>query len=221
MRIEPLALQAAAAIAAVAAGTLFAAIQFIHPPDELASVTTPAWALVAALTLAMAILGLAGVSGAYLRQARRSGVPGLAGFLLLAAFYLLTAMVMFVEALVLPVTAEEAPGITIDFIALAGGGEVTGDLGALTALGPLSGVLFMGGGVLFGVGLWRSRVQPRWVAVLIGLGALVPLATSFLPHELHRFAALPFALALIGLGLTWRPRRGRTDSSPRSEAAVV
>jgi hypothetical protein len=43
----------AAGLAAVVAGLLFVAIQVVHPPDTIASVTEPVWAYVHFASLAM------------------------------------------------------------------------------------------------------------------------------------------------------------------------
>lgn len=80
MRVTSTSLFRLAALAAVVAGALFAGIQFIHPDDDVATVTTGAWALVAALTFVMALAGLVGVTGLYLRQVERSGLLGLIGY---------------------------------------------------------------------------------------------------------------------------------------------
>jgi hypothetical protein len=42
---------------------LYVAIQAIHPADVLSSVTTPQWAIVHYLSLAMSFLGLLGIVG--------------------------------------------------------------------------------------------------------------------------------------------------------------
>ncbi|MEV1295434.1 hypothetical protein [Pseudonocardia sp. NPDC049635] len=189
-------------------GVLFAGIQFVHPSEELASVSTGRWSVVGALTFAMAVAGLVGITGLYLVQVERSGVPGLVGYLLLAGFHLLTASYTFTEAVVLPPLVGIAPLFVTDVIGIPSGGEPVGDVGALGIFGPISGVLFTGGGVLFGFGLWRGRVVPRPAAILLVAGSLAPLLAALLPEECLRCAALPVALALVVLGGSlWRHRR--------------
>lgn len=208
MHITSTSLRGVAAVAALLAGVLFAGVQFVHPVDEVASVTTPMWAVTGWLTFAMACLGLIGVTGLYLRQVPQTGVLGLSGFALLALFYVLTCAFTFAETLVLPLVADSAPAFTADFLGIVNGEGTGGTLGALEAIGPLSGVLFMGGGLLFGVALFRARVLARWAAALLAVGAVVPLPASFLPHDVGRFAALPVAVALVGLGCSlWVHRR--------------
>ncbi len=62
-----------AGFSAMVAGILFVVIQPIHPPDTLSSVTTSACAIVHYLTIAMAVLGLAGITGIYARQVEEVG----------------------------------------------------------------------------------------------------------------------------------------------------
>jgi hypothetical protein len=82
MTITPAKLTRAAGLSAVAAGLLFIFVQFIHPTENVSAVTGSAWATTHYLTMAMAVLRLAGVSGLYLRQVREAGLLGLVGFIL-------------------------------------------------------------------------------------------------------------------------------------------
>ena len=72
----------------------------------------------------------------------------------------------------------------------------------------LVGVLYMLGGLLFGIATFRAGILPRWAAGLLAItAALTPLA-ALLPHPLQRLAAVPmgFALAWLGYAL-WSERR--------------
>lgn len=69
-------------MAMTAAGIYFAVIQPFHPPDELSSVTTGAWAIIQPLKLTMCLLFLLGITGLYARQVEAAGWPGLVGYLL-------------------------------------------------------------------------------------------------------------------------------------------
>lgn len=195
-------LSRAAGISAVLAGVLFIGIQFIHPTDELASVTSQAWATTGYLTFAMAILGLVGVSGIYLRQVGRTGILGLVGFICLGLFFLITTAFTFAETLILPVVVDQAPEFVDSFMGITNGAGTDGTLGALEALGPLTGALYAAGGVMFGIALFRSRMLAPWASLLWAVGALVPLLTPLVPHSIGRFAAVPVGVALIGLGLS-------------------
>jgi hypothetical protein len=64
----------------VPSGLLFI-IQRIHRLEEVSNVGTGPWAVVANMTMAMAVPNLAGVPELYLRQLKERGVPGLVGYL--------------------------------------------------------------------------------------------------------------------------------------------
>jgi hypothetical protein len=59
------------------AGIIFAAIQPIHPPDVVSSVTTGAWAIITSLKTVMCLLLLLGIAGMYARQVKEAGWLGL------------------------------------------------------------------------------------------------------------------------------------------------
>ena len=205
----------AAALAAAGAGFLYILIQFIHPVEELAAVTTEAWAIVHYLTLAMAVLGLAGVAGIYLVQTQRAGVLGLLGFLLLSGFFLTQAAFNFLEALVLPVLAKEAPAVVEDILGIFGGAPADGSLGALESIGTFAFALYLLGGVTFGIAVFRARVLHRWAGILLAAGAASTLILPLLPHTVGRLAAVPVGLALIWLGSSlWWTQRSRGSASP-------
>src|SRR5690348_5766116 len=73
-----------AGVALMVAGVIFAAIQPIHPPDVVASVSTSAWAIITSLKTAMCVLFLFGLTGLYARQVNQAGWLGLAGFLVMS-----------------------------------------------------------------------------------------------------------------------------------------
>jgi hypothetical protein len=198
----------AAGLSAVAAGLLFILIQFIHPDENVASVTTTAWTFTHVLTLAMALLALIGVSGMYLRQVRETGLLGLIGFLLFGSLFVIIIAFTFIEAVVLPVLADTAPQYVNDFLATETGGAVTGDVGALTVANGVSAVAYLLGGVLFGIALFRARIVARWAALLLAIGTLATVLIPVLPHSIDRLTALPVGVALAGLGYSlWREHR--------------
>src|SRR5262245_49052686 len=98
-----------AGLSAIAAGIIFAGIQPIHPADELASVTTNAWAIITSFKTAMCLLFLVGIVGIYARQVNKAGWLGLAGFLLLIISWWLQTAFVFAEAFIFPVLATTAP----------------------------------------------------------------------------------------------------------------
>ena len=197
-----------AGLSALAGGSLFVGMQAIHPPETLASVTTGAWATVHYLGVAMCLLVLLGIVGIYARQVEESGWLGLAGFLLFAVMWPLTAAFQFAEAFVLPPLASDAPRFVEGFVGIPTGSASAVSLGALPTLFSLNGVLYLLGGVLFGIATFRAGVLPRWPAALLAVGTVAPLALSILPHEFIRLAAVPVGVALAWLGFAlWSERR--------------
>ena len=190
-----------AGLPVMAAGIIFIAIQPIHPPDVLSSVTTGTWAIVTALKTAMCLLGLLGITGLYARQAEKAGWLGLAGFLLFSLFFALTLPFAFAEAFILPLLATESPKFVESILGLASGATGGMNLGALAVLFSLGGfVWYIIGGLLFGIATIRARVLPRWAAVLLSFSAVLVLAGAMIPHPFDRIMAVPMGLALIWLG---------------------
>jgi len=153
MRVTHSKLSRAAALCAVLSGLLYIIIQFIHPEEDLAAVSTDSWVVVALLTVAMALLGLVGVTGIYLRQTEEAGILGLIGYICLGLFFLLPIAFSFAEALILPQVVDVAPGFVENFNGLFNGEGTDGTLGALEGISTVAGGLYLLGGVLFGVAL--------------------------------------------------------------------
>lgn len=217
MRITTSNLTKAAGVSAALSGLLFIAIQFIHPEETLAAVTTDAWVVVGLLTMAMAVLGLAGVAGIYLRQAEETGIVGFLGFLFLGLFFLLTTAFTFAESLILPRIVTAAPQFVDNFMGIFNGAGTDGSVGVLETMGVVTGVLYLAGGVLLGIAVVRARILWTWAAVLLTAGAALAPFTSLVPHEIGRFAALPVGVALVGLGTSLWSERGKASSAESLE----
>jgi hypothetical protein len=202
-----------AGLAAMSSGILFIVIQTIHPPDVLSSVTTARWAIVHYLGVAMCLLGLLGITGIYARQVKEAGWLGLAGYLLFSLFYALTMAFQFAEAFISPVLATEAPKFVHGFLGIPSGHASEINLGALPAVYTLTGLLYVLGGLLFGITTLRAGILPRWAAGLLAFGAVSPLLlASLLPHPLDRILAVPMGLALAWLGYAlWSERREKAS----------
>lgn len=186
-------------LAALLAGVIFVLIQPFHPADELASVTTTGWVVIQSLKLLMSFLFLAGVTGVYVRQAPEAGWVGFAGFLALAASWALQSGLVFLEAFVFPPLAATAPDFVASALSMINGTEATMGIGALPGVYGASGLLYLLGGLLFGIATYRAKVLPRGAAVLLAVGALLPIAlSSFVAHPYDRLFALP-----VGIGLAW------------------
>jgi len=187
-----------AGLAAMAAGILFIIIQPIHPPELLTSVTTDTYAIVHILTIAVSLFGLLGIAGIYARQVKEAGWLGLAGFLLFSLWLVLIMGFTFTEAFILPPLAAEAPKFVEGFMGISSGSVSEINLGALEAVYSITGGLYLLGGLLFGIATLRAGILPRWAAGVLACGAMAALATSLVPHEFARIAAVP-----TGLGLAW------------------
>src|SRR4051812_45661214 len=94
-----------AGLAALIAGVCFVVLELLDPPVVLASVTTPRWAIVHGLSIAMSLFGLLGVTGIYARQAEKAGWLGLAGYLMYSLWLVLFLTFTFFETFILPLLA--------------------------------------------------------------------------------------------------------------------
>ena len=218
MTVTTSSLTRAAGAAAVAAGALFVGIQIGHPPLNLTSITTTDVFIRESLKVLMCALAVAGITGMYLSQVRRNGLLGLIGYLVFAAGYLLIMCTTFIGVFVLPTIAGTNPGYVKDVLAqFTSRGTVTGDIGALTTVSPVQGYLYLAGGTLFGIALFRAHVLARWAAVLLALSGLASAALSYMPDALYRLLAFPNGIAMIGLGVSlWLSQRQTPDQTPRT-----
>jgi hypothetical protein len=208
MTITTSMLTRAAGVSAVLSGLLFIAIQPIHPEENAATVTTTAWVVVALMTIAMAVLGLVGVSGMYFRQVRESGLPGLIGYLMFGSFYLVVTAWTFVEVFVLPRIADEAPQFVDDYLGIPAGLSAQGDVGTLPLLYTIVSGLYLIGGLVFGIALYRAGIVQRGAAALLAVGSVSAVTAAALPHAVGRYAAVPVGIAMVWLGWSlWSEQR--------------
>jgi hypothetical protein len=222
MTITPTALTRSAGIAAVAAGLIFIGVQINHPHLDATSITTTEVAVRDSLKVLMAALALVGITGIYLRQVKQTGVLGLIGYLLLSAGYLLIMSTAFVAAAILPTIVGTNPSYVNDVLATATGGTATGDIGLLHYAFQIQGIAYLGGGLVFGIALYRARVLARWAAALLAVGGVVTVALSVMPDAFFRLLALPNGIALIGLGHSlWLTTRTDTTTRPTGVDAPI
>ncbi|MEQ1768916.1 MAG: hypothetical protein ABL879_03680 [Devosia sp.] len=197
-----------AGLAAIAAGVIFAGIQPVHPPDEVASVTTGLWSIIIGLKFAMCLFFLIGFTGIYARQAERAGWLGLAGFSLLIVSFFLQAGFVFTELFVLPIVAPSLPGFVDSALGVANGHPGTMNIGPFVPAYAALGVCYLLGGLVFGIATVRAAVLPRAPALMLSFAAVITPAAALLPHALQRYAAVPMGIAMIWLGYTlWVERR--------------
>jgi len=228
MTVTPTGLTKASGAAAAAAGAIFIGVQIGHPQLNLTTTTTTDVLIRDSFKVLMCALAVAGITGMYLSQVRRNGVLGLVGYLVFAAGYLLIMCTTFLSAYVLPNIAGTNPGYVKDLIALGTArGTITGDVGALGLLWKVQGILYLAGGLLFGIALFRANVLARWASVLLAVSGLVSAALAVMPDAFYRLLAYPNGIAMIGLGVSlWLTQRQAADQprlvpEARTEQAAV
>ena len=198
-----------AGLAAMVSGILFIVIQTIHPTDVLSQVTTDRWAIVHYLSIAMCLFGMLGITGIYASQAEKTGWLGLTGYLTFSLFYAFSMAFQFVEALISPVLATEAPKFVESFLGIVTGNAGELNIDALETLYAITGVMYLIGGLLVGITTLRAGILSRWAAGLLAIGTVLPLlGSSFIQHPYDRILAVPVGLSLAWLGYSlWSERR--------------
>ena len=195
-------------LAALVGGIIFAGIQPIHPPDFLPSVTTDAWVIITSLKLAMCFLFLAGIAGISIRQMDKAGWLGLAGFGLFSLSWALQSGFVFAEVFILPTLATASPAFVDSFLGVVNGSPGDMNIGAIVPAYTMVGILYLTGGLMFGIATFRAKVLPRTPAALLVITALLTPAAVLLPHEIQRLAGMPMGLSLAWLGYAlWSERR--------------
>jgi hypothetical protein len=208
MMLTPANLMRLTGLAAIVAGIIFAGIQPIHPRVILSSVTTDAWAIINSMKLAMCFLFLIGIAGIYVRQMENAGWLGFAGFVLFSLSWALQSGFVFAEVFILPPMASTAPQFVDSFLGIANGSPGKLDIGVIVPVYSLVGILYLLGGLLFGIATVRAAVLPRGPATLLAITALLTPAAVLLPHEIQRLAAMPMGISLAWLGYAlWTERQ--------------
>jgi hypothetical protein len=221
MTITTTTLTRAAGVSAVAAGLLFIAVQIKHPVVDLALVSTTEWKVRQSAKVLLAALSLAGITGMYLRQVKQTGLLGLFGYLTFAVAYLIMLSTEVIGLIVVPAIAQSAPGYVSDVLVAATGGHPVGDIGLMQPLSLAAGFTFIGGGLLFGIALFRANILARWAAVVLAAGSVATLAIPLLPQVNQRLFAIPTGVALVGLGYSlWREQHAPAVRPVLSPAAV-
>jgi hypothetical protein len=201
-------------VSAMVAGICFVVVGLLHPSEVLSSVTTTRWAITSSLAIAMSAFGLLGMAGLYARQVAAAGWVGLAGYLLWSLWLLLALPFTFFEAFILPLLATKAPALAESFLMIftRSAGEMT--FGVLADLWALADILFLLGGLVFGIATLRAGIFSRWAAGVFTVGIALAPASALLPHELRPLVAVPIGLGLAWLGYAlWSERRAHSSES--------
>jgi hypothetical protein len=207
----------AAGLSAVVAGTIFAAIQPIHPPDVLESVTTSAFIVITTLKTFMSLFGLFGIAGLYARQVKETGWLGLGGYILLTIFYAVQMCYSFAEPTILPLLVTDSPNFVQSALGMASGAGGPMNLGAFAGIYQVVSMLYLLGLLLFGIAIFRARILPRWAGVLLAISGPLAFTMGVLfPHAIARLAAMPmgFALAWLGFALFFERRAPVSEPVP-------
>ena len=202
-----------AGLFAMLAGFLYIVIQFIHPSENITSVTSSYWQIVACLSIAMSLSFFVGIIGIYVKQVVEVGWIGLIGFVVFSLFWLISMTFNFIEAFVLPLLTNDAPAFVVGMLGIFGENESEANLGIFTVLAPIAGVLYMLGGLLLGIATFRAKVFPRFAGVLLAFAAVVTLATAIIPHPFDRILALPMGMVFIWLGFMLYSNSNKTLKS--------
>ena len=186
--------------AALATGILYIVVQIIHPADVLASVTTFRWGLTHVLSLVMDVLAFVTVVGLYAICDQKTGLLGRLGYVLFGIFWIISFAFHFIEAFILPSLVGMAPHFVEGLQGLVTNHPSTVDLGAVSAIYTLTGIMYLLGGTLLGMSLFRNSVLPKWAGGLLLVGALVTITRAFIPHPIDRLMAIPMGAALLWIG---------------------
>ena len=210
-----------AGISAMVAGIFYMVVGMFHPLNDLSSVTTTRWIIVHILATAMCFFVLIGLAGLYARQAEKSGWLGLAGFFLYSLSWVLTLGYTFAEVFILPLLATQSPTFVQGFLG-AYSSSADPNFAVLANLWTVTGILYMGGGLLFGIATFRARVLSRWAAGLLAVGSILSPLAALLPHQYEPLVAVPVGLALAWLGYSlFSERRVKVkDLAPCREVPI-
>lgn len=205
MSITATTLSRASALAAIAAGVLFSAVQINHPDITLDFVQSTEWSVRQSMKIAMATLAMTGIAGMYLRHIRSVGVLGLVGYLLLSLGYLAMLTVETIALVVLPAIVGTSSPYVQGVIAVATNSSSTADLGQFGSLNLVVAAGYLLGGLIFGFALFRARVLARWASGLLALAAVLTAMIPLLPMVNQRLFAVVNGIAMVGLGWSmWR-----------------
>jgi len=168
-----------------------------HPePMSPSVIASPDWLLIHALFAVSLVLGLLGTTSLYAVSARRTGLLGLLGYLLLFVGMMMIFGLDYYELFVAPYLAVNYPQVIID----TGAGDT---LGLVSIALPASGMLTVIGYALLALAWKRASIVPGpvgialfWSSIAFGAG-LSPLGGLLLA----RITATLFGAVLVAVGI--------------------
>jgi hypothetical protein len=208
MKISPALLMRLSGLSAVVAGICYVLVGVFHPANVPAAVTTTRWQAVHVVACAMSFFGVLGMAGLYIRQARKVGWLGLAGYLLLSLWFVVIMGFSFVEAFVLPHLASASPGLVKAWMGMFNGPSGSFDIGSLPTIWTLTAPVYILGGLFFGIATFRAGILPRWAGALLALSTVLAPVAALLPNGSQPKTAIPMGLAVAWLGYAlWAEKR--------------
>jgi hypothetical protein len=215
-RISAAALMRLSGLSAILAGLGFVVIGLVHPVNDIAFVTTPAWIIAHIAATSLGFFGLYGMAGLYARQVEKAGWLGLAGFLLFSAWMALVGFFSFIEVAVLPNLASEFPPFVTSVLGMFSSAPSQVNLGVLPVLWNISGALYFVGPLLFAIATFRAGILPRWAAVLLAIGSFLIPVGAIVPPDLQPKIMIP-----VGLSLAWMGYALFTERQAKSADALL
>lgn len=180
-------------VSGLALGYSYIAHPELMQPSVIAS---SSWLLVHALFAVSLVLGLLGTTALYAVSARRTGLLGLFGYLLLFVGMMMIFGLDYYELFIAPYLAVNYPQVIID----TGAGDT---MGLVAIAFPVSGMLTVTGYALLALAWKRASIVPRSVgnvlilsSVAFGVG-LSPLGGMMLA----RITAALFGAVLVAVGI--------------------
>ncbi len=164
------------------------------PPEVIASAK---WILIHCLFAVSLVLGLMGTTALYAVTALRTGVLGLAGFVMLFIGMMLIFGLDYYEVFIAPFLAINYPEVINDF----GAGDT---MGTVAFAFPISGLLTVVGYALLGAAWKRSQIIPGYLAYILILSSLA-FGVGLSPVgdlTIARITATLFGTALVAIGIS-------------------
>lgn len=189
-----------AGLSAIIAGLSFLVLGIFHPLNIISSVTTTTWIVVHIFACIMSFFGLFAMAGLYVKQFEKFSWLGFVGFVMFSLWLALVMCFSFVEAFIFPALAAQAPMFVSGILGMFHGLPSEVGLGVLPILWSLSGILFILGGLLFGIATFRAKILPKYAGLLLALGTgLAPLA-ALLPFEYQTKILVFTGIAFVWFG---------------------